>query len=94
MTPDTAGGASPLDALALGILRELAAEPESAGGMSLPRLGKRLGQNASVLMRVLALMGDAAIGGVPGPGWTRLEQQEGRWLVHLTPEGRALAASL
>jgi hypothetical protein len=58
------------------ILRMLAqARPTSGQGrLSLPRLGKRLGQGASVLMRRLTLMGDAAIGGVRGPGWVRVVQ--------------------
>ncbi|AOV05556.1 MULTISPECIES: hypothetical protein [Delftia] len=74
-----------MEELAAAILRELATEPAP---MSLPRLGKRLGQGASVLMRCLALMGDAPIAGTPGPGWVRLEQEEGRWLAALTERGR------
>ncbi|KQP08403.1 hypothetical protein [Pseudorhodoferax sp. Leaf265] len=70
------------------ILQQLAQAPVG-GGMSLPRLGKRLGLNASVLMRELALMGDAAIGGVRGPGWAHVVQLDGRWVVHITPAGRA-----
>jgi len=70
------------------ILQELAAAPAD-GGMSLPRLGKRLGLNASVLMRELTLMGDAAIGGVRGPGWARVVQLDQRWVAHITPAGRA-----
>lgn len=72
------------------ILRELADAPAAADGMSLPRLGKRLQQGASVLMRELSLMGDAVIGGVPGPGWVRVVQLDGRWVAHLTPAGRAV----
>lgn len=79
-----------MDALAAALLRELAAEPEGAA-VSLPRLGKRLGQGASVLMRQLASMGEAPIGGAPGPGWVCVEQEGGRWLVRLTPAGRAAA---
>lgn len=81
------------DALALAILRELAAAP-GEGGMSLPRLGKRLGQGASVLMRQLTLMGDAAVGGVAGPGWVRVVQTDDRWVVHLTDAGRAACTHL
>ncbi len=44
------------------ILRTLGDAPRD-GGVSLPRLGKQLGQGASVLMRQLTLMGDATIGG-------------------------------
>ncbi len=83
----------PLTPLAAGILRELASAPEAGDGLSLPRLGKRLGQGVSVLMRQLALMGDAAIGGVPGPGWVRVVQTGDRWMASLTPAGRALAAA-
>jgi len=82
-----------LPPLAAAILRELAEAPRQ-GGMSLPRLGKRLGQGVSVLMRQLALMGDAAIGGVRGPGWVRVVQMDDRWVAHLTEAGRAMAATL
>ena len=81
------------DALAVAILRELAAAP-GEGGMSLPRLGKRLGQGASVVMRQLTLMGDAAIGGVRGPGWVRVEQHDDRWVAHLEAPGRAQVQTL
>ena len=80
-----------MEELAAAILRELLAE---SGPMSLPRLGKRLGQGASVLMRCLALMGDAPVAGVPGPGWVSLQPQDGRWVVELTEAGRAQARSL
>lgn len=73
--------------LAQAILRELTSAPLD-GGLSLPRLGKRLGQGVSVLMRQLALMGDAEIGGQPGPGWVRVVQLEDRWVAHLTQAGR------
>jgi hypothetical protein len=75
-------------ALSTRILQELAAAPLD-DGLSLPRLGKRLGLGASVLMRELALMGDAAIGGVRGPGWARVERLDERWVAHITPAGRA-----
>lgn len=75
------------DPVKAAILEALATAPGS-GGVSLARLGKRLGLEASVLLRHLALMGDAEIGGVAGPGWIRLEQLEDRWIVHLLPAGR------
>lgn len=78
-----------LTPLRAGILRELANAPPS-GGMSLPRLGKRLGQGVSVLMRELSLMGDAVIGGARGPGWVRVVQLDDRWVAHITPVGREL----
>jgi len=81
------------DALSQAILRALAEAPRG-GGVSLPRLGKQLGLGASVLMRQLARMGRATVGGVPGPGWVRVVQLEARWMVHLEPAGRALAADL
>lgn len=82
-----------LDELPLAILQALAAAPGTAG-MSLPRLGKQLGQSASVLMRQLSLMSDAAIGGRPGPGWVRVTQVEDRWVAHLTDAGRRQCAML
>jgi hypothetical protein len=85
--------AADLDAFSAAILRALAEAPPE-GGMSLPRLGKRLGQGASVIMRQLTRMGDAAIGGIQGPGWVRVVQLDERWVAHLTEAGRAMAGSL
>lgn len=76
-----------IDPLSAAILALLADAPPP-GGVSLPRMGKRLGLSASVLLRHLALMGDANIGGRTGPGWVRVEQNEERWVVFLTPAGR------
>lgn len=64
------------------------------GGISLPRMGKRLQVSASALLRQLALMGDAQIGGRQGPGWVRVEQTEERWVVFVTDAGRAVARQL
>jgi len=77
-----------MDALTAALLHALA---QAAPGepQSLPRLGKRLGQGASVLMRALAPLGEATLGGVDGAGWVRLWQEEGRWCAQLTPAGRA-----
>ena len=80
-----------LDALSAAILRELVIAPGDAG-MSLPRLGKRLGLGASVLMRALSAMGHARIGGVEGPGWVRVKQLEERWNAALTQAGRDFCA--
>lgn len=55
--------------------------------VSLPRLGKQLGQSASVLMRQLAVMGTASIAGHAGPGWVDLRQEDGRWVARITPQG-------
>jgi hypothetical protein len=88
MTDDAA---PELDELPVAILRELASAPGGAG-MSLPRLGKHLGLGASVLMRALSAMGHARIGGVEGPGWVRVTQEEDRWTAALTEAGRAFCA--
>lgn len=82
--------------MAWAILRALAqAHGESSGaGMSLPRLGKRLGQGVSVLMRQLTLMSEAVVGGQKGPGWVRVVQADDRWTAHLTDEGLAAARQL
>jgi hypothetical protein len=78
------------DPFAMAILAELAAAP-STGGMSLPRLAKRLDLGVSVVLRQLSLMGDAVIGGQAGPAWVRVVQTEDRWVVHLTEAGRSAA---
>ena len=65
-----------------------------ATGMSLPRLGKRLGQSASVLVRELTHLSDATLAGQRGPGWVRVVQEEGRWVVHITAEGLAVVREL
>jgi FdhD protein len=80
------------DPFAMAILAELAAAPVP-GGMSLPRLAKRLGLGVSAVLRQLSLMGDAVIGGTAGPGWVHVVQTEDRWVVHLTEAGRNAAAS-
>ena len=79
------------DPFALAILAVLSDGPSP---MSLPRLAKKLDLGVSVVMRQLSLMGDAVIGGQPGPGWVRVVQDEERWVVHLTDSGkRAIAAA-
>lgn len=77
-----------MDPLAEALLRELAQAP-GGGPVSLPRLGKRLGQGVSVLMRQLTLLGDATLGGVPGPGLVKVTQLDDRWVAALTETGRA-----
>jgi len=74
----------------LPILQALA---EEGGEVSLPRLSKRLGHSASALLRELSFLGDAALGGQRGPGWVRVWQDEGRWVVALTEVGRAVLES-
>lgn len=73
------------------LLRVLA---ESAQPVSVPRLGKRLGLGASVVMRTLTLMGDAVLGGQAGPGWVQLRCEDERWLASLTEAGRQHLAEL
>lgn len=87
------------ETLACAILRALAEESGGqdgvvAPGVSLPRLGKRLGQGVSVLLRELTLMSDAPVGGQRGPGWVRVEQAGERWVAYLTDAGRAVAREL
>ena len=79
----------PTDPLASQILQMLAAEHAP---VSLPRLGKQLGQSGSVLMRQLAVMGSASIGGQAGPGWVDLRQEDGRWVARITLQGLEAAA--
>lgn len=81
------------DPLSEALLHALLQAPHEEG-LSVPNLGKRLGLSASVLMRQLALMGDAALGGVAGPGWVQLAQANGRWVARLTPSGRVYAELL
>lgn len=80
-----------MDPLTTALLQALAAEPEGAA-VSLPRLGKQLGQSASVLMRQLAQMGEQM--GEGGPGWVRVAMEEGRAVARLTPAGRAAARAI
>ena len=93
------------EALACRILRTLAedaiqkaegAQIPSVGtvGMSLPRLGKRLGHSASVLVRELTCLSDATLAGQRGPGWVRVVHEDGRWVAHLTADGLAVAREL
>jgi hypothetical protein len=77
-----------VDGFSFSILNELAQAPADAG-MSLPKLGKRLKQGASVVLRQLTLMSDASIAGQPGPGWVRIERDEERWVAYITDAGRA-----
>ncbi|MBT2747033.1 MULTISPECIES: hypothetical protein [unclassified Lysobacter] len=59
-----------------------------AGGVSLPRLCKRLGVRMSVLMRELAWIGEDAIGDHPAPGWVRVEAHGESSVAVLTARGR------
>ena len=81
---------SPSPSEADAVLAALAGEP---GGVSLPRLCKRLGLRMSVLLRALAWLGEDAIGGVPGPGWVHVVRDGERDVAILTDAGRARLAS-
>ena len=81
------------DPFSVAILAELAAAP-AVGGVSLPRLAKRLDLGVSVVLRQLSQMGDAVIGRRAGPGWVRVVQTEDRWIVHLTDAGRSALQAL
>lgn len=76
-----------VDPFSFAILDELANDG-SDKGMSLPKIGKRLQQGASVVLRQLTLMSSAAIAGQPGPGWVRIEREEERWIAFITEAGR------
>ncbi len=93
MSARPASNSPVLSPLAWDLLQALAEEGEGGEAVSLPRLGKRLGQGASVLMRQLSLMGDAVIGGTPGPGWVRVAEEGGRWTAQLTGAGAAFVAA-
>lgn len=62
-------------------------------GVPLTRLSKRLDASVSVLMREITMLTDAMLGTQRGPGLLRMWQDEGRWLVVLTPEGGDLLSA-
>ncbi|PTT92030.1 hypothetical protein DBR42_02805 [Pelomonas sp. HMWF004] len=73
-------------------LLQLLHELDTHRPVALTRLAKRLDERVSVLLRALAPLGDAAVGGVAGPGWVTLHCDEaGRWTAQLTEAGRAQA---
>lgn len=63
-------------------------------GMSLPRLRKQVGVGASVVMRRLSALGTHPVGGVPGPSWAELTNDDGRWHLTLTVAGQRAFADL
>lgn len=82
LLPDTA----PLEDRALHELLTLDADGR---GVSLTRLAKRLDVRVSVLIRLYTQMSDARIGDSSGPGWVRLQVDEGgQWRAFVTPLGR------
>ncbi|MBJ6977794.1 MULTISPECIES: hypothetical protein [unclassified Luteimonas] len=78
-------------ALLHALLAELAGHPD---GVSSARLCKRLGLRMSVLLRMLAWIGEDPIGDHAAPGWVRTRDDGTRTLVQLTATGQALLASL
>lgn len=93
---DRSSGPGPISPLGQAILRALAEEraegSATPASMSLPRLAKRVGESGSVVLRELSLMSDAVLGGQPGPGWARVWEEGGRWMVAVTAAGLALVA--
>ena len=76
-------------------LLRLLLELDEGRGVALARVAKRLDERVSVLLRQGTALGDAVIGGVPGPGLVRLVCDDaGRWTAHLTPAGREAAQQL
>lgn len=70
----------------LALLHEL----DEGRGVALPRLAKRLDERVSTLLRDCTALSDARIGAAAGPGWVRLECDDGgRWTAQLTDAGRA-----
>ena len=76
---------SPSPSTTEALLAALAREPD---GISLPHLCKRLGVRMSVLMRELAWLGEAPIGGHPGPGLVRVERRGERDVAVLVARDR------
>ena len=79
---------SPLPSSAEALLRELAAD---GGEVSLPRLCKRLGLRMSVLMRLLAALGDTPIGDAPALGYVSVRddgERQHEWQAQLSVFGR------
>jgi hypothetical protein len=68
------------------LLAELAREPD---GISLPRLCKRLGLRMSVLLRMLAALGETPIGDEPAMGYIAVRDDGERQFARITQSGRA-----
>ncbi|KQU81374.1 MULTISPECIES: hypothetical protein [unclassified Rhizobacter] len=72
-------------------LQELLALDDEGRGVSLTRLAKRLGVRVSVLIRLYTQMSDARIGDAAGPGWVRLQVDDGgQWRAFATDAARRL----
>ncbi|RZA19482.1 MAG: hypothetical protein EOP93_08540 [Lysobacteraceae bacterium] len=68
------------------LLEALAAD---GGDVSLPRLCKRLGLRMSVLLRMLAALGETPIGDAPALGYVSVRDDGERQLARITEAGRA-----
>ncbi len=77
---------SPLPSSAEALLRELAAD---GGEVSLPKLCKRLGLRMSVLMRMLAALGETSIGDAPALGYVGVRDDGERQFAWITEAGCA-----
>jgi len=81
---------SPLPSSAEALLRELAAD---GGEVSLPRLCKRQGLRMSVLLRMLAALGDTPIGDAPALSYVVVREDGERHLARITAAGLARLAT-
>jgi hypothetical protein len=81
---------SPPPSSAETLLQALAAE---GGEVSLPRLCKRLGLRMSVLLRLLAMLGETPIGDAPALGHVAVSDDGERQFARITEAGRAWLAS-
>ena len=81
---------SPLPSSAEALLRTLAAD---GGEVSLPRLCKRLGLRMSVLLRLLAALGETPIGDAPALDYISVRDDGERQLARITEAGRAWLAT-
>ena len=81
---------SPLPPSAEALLRELAA---ADGEVSLPKLCKRLGLRMSVLLRMLAALGETPIGDALALGYVCVRDDGERQLARITDAGLARLAT-
>ena len=80
---------SPLPSSAEALLSELAAE---GGEVSLPKLCKRLGLRMSVLLRMLAALGETPLGDPPALGYIAVRDDGERQFARITDAGLAWLA--
>lgn len=77
---------SPLPSSAEALLCDLAA---AGGEVSLPRLCKRLGLRMSVVLRMLAALGETPIGDAPALGFVAIRDDGERQFARISEAGRA-----